>query len=373
MSATPAASTTEVRLDRMRPSQAAAAMDRAPVAWVPLGAVEYHAPHLPIGTDSLTALEVVERAARDVGGVVLPPMVTTLGTLHLPWSLRYEPRLVEATLRATIDQLASAGARVVVVHTGHAPLDLIHRVKRVCADAEASRRVSDDAFRAYGLCYLELNVAAGAGLGTAWPVPIDHGSVTETSLVLAIAPELVDLGALPDPVDAPVVGIYGPDPRGRATAELGEARLADGAALLARRVRALLAGGSLDPLADLRTLVERYWPEPLEVTLGDRSTLLLRNTGPMSRYLTDLTLAVDGRAFDPTRVRLRNPTTGEAGCPVVSSSLDPEAGFYVRRGQAAEVLLPEPLGPGSHAILLRLGLGGVSIAELRATIRVPDA
>jgi creatinine amidohydrolase len=142
----------EVRLDRLRPDAVAAAMARAPVAWLPLGAVEYHAPHLPLGTDSLTAVDVVERAAREVGGVVLPPVVTTLGTLHLPWSLRFDAGLVEATLRSTIDQLAAAGARVVVVHTGHAPLDLLHRIKRVCREAEAARRASDDAFRVYGLC-----------------------------------------------------------------------------------------------------------------------------------------------------------------------------------------------------------------------------
>jgi creatinine amidohydrolase len=363
--------TTEVRLDRLRPDEVAAAIARAPVAWLPLGAVEYHAPHLPLGTDSLTAVEVVARAAREVGGVVLPPVVTTLGTLHLPWSLRFDPTLVEATLRATIDQLAGAGARVVVVHTGHAPLDLLHRIKRVCGEAEHARRAVDDSFRAYGLCYLELNAAGGAGLGTDWPVPVDHGSVLETSLVLAIAPELVDLDALPGPPDTPVVGIYGPDPRGRATAELGEARLAQGTTLLVERVRALLAGGSIDPLADLRLLVERYWPEPMELGLGDPTTLLLRNTGPVSRYLSALRLAIDGRDLDPARVSIRNPTPGEAGVAVPVEELGPDAGFYVRRAQAAEVLLPMPLGPGSHALVLSLGLGGVATTELRTTVDVP--
>lgn len=370
MTARPTPST-EVRLDRMRPSQVADAMARGSVAWLPLGAVEYHAPHLPIGTDSLTAVDVVERAAREVGGVVLPPMVTTLGTLHLPWSLRYEPDLVERTVRATIDQLADVGARVVVVHTGHAPLDLIHRIKRVCAEAERARRDTDDRFRAYGLCYLELHVAGGVGLGTDWPVPVDHGSVLETSLVLAIAPDLVDLTALPDPPGAPVVGVYGPDPRGRATAELGEARLADGAALLAARVRDLLDGGTIDPLADLRLFVERYWPEPMRLASGGRSTLLLRNTGPVSRYLSHVRLTVDGAPLDPARTQLRNPTPGETGVPVVAGTLGAEAGFYVRRGQAAEILLPDPLGAGPHTIVANLGLGGVSTTELRLTLEVP--
>ena len=34
----------EVRLDRLRPAGIAAAIARAPIAWVPLGALEYHAP-----------------------------------------------------------------------------------------------------------------------------------------------------------------------------------------------------------------------------------------------------------------------------------------------------------------------------------------
>jgi creatinine amidohydrolase len=360
----------EVRIERMRPADVEAAMGRAPVAWLPLGAIEYHAPHLPFGTDSLTAVDVLERAAREVGGVVLPPITTTLGTLHLPWSLRYEPALVESTLRSTIDQLAVAGARVVVAHTGHAPLDLLHRIKRVCAEAEAARRVSHDAFRAYGLCYLELNAADGAGLGTDWPVPVDHGSVLETSLVMAIAPDLVHLDRLPEAVDAPVVGVYGPDPRGRASAELGEARLAAGARLLGVRVRELLAGGVLDTQADLRLLVERYWPEPMSLGIADASTLLLGNTGSVSRYLSHLRLTIDGAAVEPGRLVLRNPTPGEAGVGVSAASLGAEAGFYVRRGQAAELRLPAALATGTHTVIADLGLAGVSSTTLHTTLEV---
>ena len=34
----------EARLDRLRPAEIAAAMASAPIAWVPLSALEYHAP-----------------------------------------------------------------------------------------------------------------------------------------------------------------------------------------------------------------------------------------------------------------------------------------------------------------------------------------
>lgn len=83
--------TDEVRLDRLRPAGIEAALARAPVAWVPLGALEYHAPHLPNGTDGLTGHGLLVAAAERVGGVVLPWSYLTIGTLALPWSFRFDP------------------------------------------------------------------------------------------------------------------------------------------------------------------------------------------------------------------------------------------------------------------------------------------
>ena len=73
---------------------------------------------------------------------------------------------------------------------GHGPLDLNHLIKRVCAEVEAE---GSRAPQAMGLCYLELNAALGTGLGTDWPVAVDHGSTMETSWVAALEPDLVDI------------------------------------------------------------------------------------------------------------------------------------------------------------------------------------
>ncbi|MBA3234731.1 MAG: creatininase family protein, partial [Chloroflexi bacterium] len=185
----------EVRLDRLRPAELDVAMARAPIAWIPLGALEFHASHLPFGTDGFTGQGLLERAAAQVGGVVLPWSYLTIGTLHFPWTFRYDPVLVAASVLATLRQVAAFGARVAIVHTGHAPLDLVHLLKRTCAEAEAE---IGRGFRAYGLTYLELNATLGTGLGTDWPVAVDHGSILETSWMLALEPELVDLATLPD-------------------------------------------------------------------------------------------------------------------------------------------------------------------------------
>jgi creatinine amidohydrolase len=337
-----------------------------------LGALEFHAEHLPLGTDGFSAQEVVTRAARLAGGVVLPWSALTIGTLHLPWSFRYDRVLVEAALRQTIDQLAGFGARVVVVHTGHGPLDLAHLIKRVCGEVEESRRHGTD-FRAYGLCYLELNAALGAGLGTEWPVAIDHGSIVETSWLSAIEPDLVHLDRLPaDPAAAGIVGIYGPNPRTRARADLGSNQLDRCAALLAQRVTTLLAGGRIDALADLRDFVDRYWPEPLAVAghagFAGSAMLTITNPGPVSRYLTAVGLAIDGVRIDPAELSLVNRTPGEASAPVSGSRLGPEDGFYVRREQTAEIRLPMAVQPAVHRVQLELGLAGVNSTRLEVEV-----
>ena len=144
-------STTEVRLERLRPAEISAALERAPIAWIPLGALEFHADHLPNGTDSTTARALLVAAAERIGGVVLPWSYLTLGTLALPWSFRYDPDLVAEALRQTLRQLPAYEVPLTVVHTGHGPLDLNHLIKRVCAEVEGE----GIGLQAMGLCYLD--------------------------------------------------------------------------------------------------------------------------------------------------------------------------------------------------------------------------
>lgn len=349
----------EVRLERLRPAEVDAALERASVAWIPLGALEYHAPHLPIGTDGFTAHGLLTRAAERAGGVVLPWSYLTMGTLRFPWSLRFERQLVERGIRDTLLQLADDGVRVLVVHTGHAPLDLIHLVKRVAAEVEGSR----PGVRVYGLCYLELNAALGVGLGTDWPVAVDHASTLETSWLLALEPSLVAVDSLPDDREAAIEAVYGPNPRFTADATRGRDQVEAAAALLSDRVLALLAGGPFDPLADLRAFVAEYWPELLVVEAG-ADGLRLRNPGAVSRYLSPLDLAIDGRPIDPASVSLVNDSPGEVGEPIRAADLGPESGMYIRRGQTARLEIDGRWPAGARSVSLTIGLGGVTHATL---------
>ena len=118
--------------------------------------------------------------------------------------------------------------------------------------------------------------------------------------------------------------------------------------------------------------VERYWPEPLE--LGGRAgpaadaALVLRNPAPVSRYLTSLSVRVDGQALDSRAIGLVNPTPGETGVRFEAAALGPENGFYVRRSQSADVLLPIEVAAGRHDVELELGLAGVTSTVLAGEV-----
>ena len=358
----------EVRLDRLRPAEIAAAMARAPVAWVPMGALEFHADHLPNGTDGITGQGLLVRAAERLGGVVLPWSYLTLGTLTLPWSFRYEPTLVAEALRQTLRQLPASGVRLAVVHTGHGPLDLDHLIKRVCAEVEAE----DIGLRAMGLCYLELNAALGTGLGTDWPVAVDHASTMETSWLSALEPSLVATDRLPDDPSAAVLGVYGPNPRFTVDAQRGEAQLDAAADLLADRAAAVLRGEDVDPFEDLRSFVERYWPERLVLAgragSSGSAVLELTNPGAVSRYLSGARLRLDGVDVSTSGLTLRNPTVGETGLPISVADLGPERGFYVRRQQTAELRLPVAVDAGPHEVVLLVELAGVTEDRYSGTV-----
>lgn len=353
--------TSERRYERLRPDEMERLVAAAPVAWVPIGPMEFHGPHLPFGVDAFEAHGLCCRTAELAGGVVLPASYVASGTLDLPFTLDFSPATVELTVAATIDTLAGRGFRVVVVLTGHGPLDLNHMLKRVAGEAEQRHT----GLRVYALCWLELNAAGMAAPDEGEPTVVDHAALVETSWMLHLEPDLVDVQRLADDPDASHVGVYGRNPRFTASEGFGAAQIDAATALLAQRVQALLDGAALDPLADLRRFVELSWPErpTLAGRAGDRQSaaVLLHNPSRASRYLSGLQmLRVDGRALDAAEVTLVNQSPGETGVPVSAAALGPEKGFYVRRGQTATMLLDEPVAPGEHRVELMLGLGGVS-------------
>jgi creatinine amidohydrolase len=219
----------------MRPRDLERVLEECPVAYVPLGTLEFHGWHLPLGFDALKAQALCERAARQTGGVVLPPYYTGFGGGHGDYqgSVILGEQAFASQLRRICDRLADTGFRVIVLLTGHYPQEQVAAVKTVAREVEAAR----PEVAVLGLAEPEAYPGEFRG---------DHAAKWETSLGMHLMPELVDLKGMDRHPD-PLCGVCGADPRTGASAQLGR-ETADGILeVLTAQVAGALRGGRPKP------------------------------------------------------------------------------------------------------------------------------
>ena len=63
-----------VRYAELRPHQFRVRLQQRPVAYLPLGTLEWHGEHLPLGSDAIISEGLMCECARRFGGIVMPPV-----------------------------------------------------------------------------------------------------------------------------------------------------------------------------------------------------------------------------------------------------------------------------------------------------------
>jgi creatinine amidohydrolase len=96
------------QLELLRPREIRDRLAERSVVYLPLGTIEWHCEHLPVGLDALTAHGVSLRAAALDGGVVYPPLHYGTGGGHggYPWTVMMPGAAeIEGLLRYTLEPL----------------------------------------------------------------------------------------------------------------------------------------------------------------------------------------------------------------------------------------------------------------------------
>lgn len=242
----------EVRYERLLPHQIVKRRREAPVAYVALGGVEWHGEHLAVGNDVLKGHALCCEAARRGGGLVMPPLYwgeprgsEILESGHDPdgavaekMGLRREnfaPGYMKKSeqqerafyvelLLHILRELESLGFAVVMLCCGHYPL--------IDHAREAARRFSEESdVRVFPFIGFDLVEDLG--------YRGDHAGRWETSLLMALEPDLVDLSRLGEDRSVRPVGVFGDDPRD-ASAEFGREAVDAIVGRLVERAGALL-------------------------------------------------------------------------------------------------------------------------------------
>jgi creatinine amidohydrolase len=225
------------------------------VCLLPLSCLERHGHHLPIGTDMFIGRELCRRAAEIEPVVIFPDFFFTqiLEARHVPGTVAIEPELIVRLLENACREIARNGLTKIVIVNAHGGNDhLIHYFAQIQL---ASRR--DYVVYVPQPSYVSEEPATAAQ----WETVIDdHAGERETSMILAIRPELVRLESLPQDGEGMPLGRlkslsdrdiytgiwwYADNPThyngdGRpATAEKGEAWFVDRSRALAKAIRAI--------------------------------------------------------------------------------------------------------------------------------------
>jgi creatinine amidohydrolase len=165
------------------------------IVLLPIGATEQHGPHLPLGTDTLHAEHVAEQAARALAPrypvVVAPALPYGCSAHHVPFggTASLSPATLLQVLADLGGSLAASGFRRIFLVNGHGGN---HHITAQSAQDLALAHDVDAAAASWWHLAADAFVAAGA---------LEHGNVPghagafETSIVLALRPELV----APDP------------------------------------------------------------------------------------------------------------------------------------------------------------------------------
>jgi creatinine amidohydrolase len=176
-------------------SPAAGRLHNGAVALLPVGAVEPHGPHAPLGTDTLISQEVCERAARLLADaaphtLVLPaiPYGVTDFSSDMPGSVG----ISAASLSAVVAEVCRAVERQGIAHRFivNSHFEPAH-VAALYRAAEASGALLFDVTRRHLAERLTPEFRSGAA----------HAGRYETSMVLALRDDLVDrdtMHALPE-------------------------------------------------------------------------------------------------------------------------------------------------------------------------------
>jgi creatinine amidohydrolase len=194
------------------------------VVMLPVGALEQHGHHMCMNVDVLLPTAVCQRVAERIDALVLPGLQygyksqqKSGGGNHFPGTTSLDGATLTGTVQDIIRELARHGVRRLVLMNGHYENSMFI-VEGIDLALRELRYGGVHDFKVVVLSYWDF-VKDPAVIQQLYPEgflgwDIEHGGVFETSLMLALYPDLVDLEKVVDhpPATFPPYDVFPVDP-----------------------------------------------------------------------------------------------------------------------------------------------------------------
>ena len=162
------------------------------VCVIPMGVIEKHGPHLPLGTDMFEARETAFRAAQKEYAIVFPPyfMGQIFEARHQAGTLAYSNELLWKMLEETCNELSRNGLKKIILKNGHGGNSSF--LQYFCQSQLAGRK--DYIVVLFREGNDQVN---GPEIKSLKKAKVDgHAGEEETSMMSVIRPDLVDQEAI---------------------------------------------------------------------------------------------------------------------------------------------------------------------------------
>jgi len=235
------------KMEEMTPQEFGAAVSRRPVFILATGILEWHGDHLPLGTDALKMRGIAERLAQESDAILLPQnWFGVVGFDEMLGTITFSKHLVKEILAEFFENLEKLGAKLIVLLTGHYGPYQVETIAEAAAEyveRSAVRIIAQPEYE--GVDFSE------------FPCDPDHADKYETSLMMALYPDLVQMDKYRGELEIPCEYEYRENPWGfrsprgtwrfsddleaQASPELGERLLRAIVGHLQRRIESELA------------------------------------------------------------------------------------------------------------------------------------
>ncbi|MET3697053.1 creatinine amidohydrolase [Bacillus oleivorans] len=172
----------------MTRDEVAAAIEEFPVAILPLGATEQHGHHLPLGVDIFLAEGLSKKICEKTGAILLPslPFGYSWVWRDIPGTVSLQQHHVEAVIKDIAHSLNRYGVKTLILVNGHDS----NNSSMKYATRELQDEVEMDMIY---LFYPDIQHVMKQNCDSETWHGMIHACEFETSLMLALKPELVDM------------------------------------------------------------------------------------------------------------------------------------------------------------------------------------
>lgn len=173
---------------------------------IPVGSLEQHGPHLPLGTDAILSTKVAEGVARELGALVAPAFAygyksqqKSGGGNHLIGTSSLSAATVIAQTKDLVTSYLKQGFEHIIFLNGHYEnYQFLYEGIDLAMESLNKEQLGDR----FGLLLSYWDYVGEETLAQVYPQgfpgwDIEHGGVLETALMLHLSPNSVDMSRAP--------------------------------------------------------------------------------------------------------------------------------------------------------------------------------